>query len=324
MSENYFTYFLIFINIFDQRQENPLLYINYQTLKQTMPSKIFNALLEEQTQIFKNGFLNVSSAVFYDDEKKRMIHNQEYGVYREKICKEFIKFFIPQNYMISDGFIINNNDEVSHQCDIIIYDRNFTPLLQSENKQRFFPVETIAAIGEIKSNVTFAELKIALKKLSNLKKIRKNIKSPEIFTRQFNTSDSQYRPEILGFDQIITFLICRKLNFDLSDLPNKINSVYKGIDDSLRHNMILSIEDGLLYYVAPNDSDLCYPININDNYELELCKNKFITPQKENNSHINFFINSLFKSISATTILHPNILSYIKPVNILTNEVSEK
>ncbi|OXB22554.1 hypothetical protein B0A80_15710 [Flavobacterium tructae] len=291
-----------------------------------MASKIFNALLEEQTEIFKNGFLNVSKVVFYNDDQKRMIHNQEYGVYREKICKDFIKFFIPQNYAISDGFVINNNDEVSHQCDIIIYDKNFTPLLQSENKQRFFPVETIAAVGEVKSDMNFSQLKEALIKLSNLKKIRKNILSPEIFSRQFKSEDDyQYAPDILGFDQINTFLICRKFTFDLTDIENKMNEIYDGIEDSFRHNLILSIEDGLLHYAVPSGSDLCYPIGINDDKdELELSKNQFITPHEKNNSHINFFINSLFKSVSLTTILHPNILSYIEPKNLEHNLSTEK
>lgn len=290
-----------------------------------MASKIFNALLEEQTEIFKNGFINISKVVFYNDEENRMIHNQEYGVYREKLCKDFIKFFIPQSYDISDGFVINNNDEVSHQCDIIIYDRNFTPLLQSENRQRFFPIETIAAVGEIKSDMSFVQLKEALRKLSKLKKIRKDIQFPEIFSRQFKSEDNvPYDPDILGFDQINTFLICRKFTFDFAELPNKMNEIYEGIDNSLRHNLILSIEDGLLYYMVPDGLDLCYPIGINDNEELELSKNKFISPYKNNNSHINIFINSLFKSVSITTILHPNILSYINPNNLLSNHIDEK
>ena len=54
----------------------------------------------------------------------------------------------------------------------------------------------------------------------------------------------------LGFkerDEIISFLICNKLDFDINEVD--FNNIYSEIKDvRFRHNMILSLQDGLLLY----------------------------------------------------------------------------
>lgn len=49
---------------------------------------------------------------------------------------------------------MNSENKISTQCDIIIYDINH----KTEN-QKFFPIETVIAVGEIKSDLhSFIEL----------------------------------------------------------------------------------------------------------------------------------------------------------------------
>ena len=129
-----------------------------------MANKIFNALLDEKIEIFTNAFSKTAKEIYFDKDDK-LIHSLEYGIYRENSCKDFIKFVIPSKFNIDDGFLINSNDNVSSQCDIVIFDSNHTPLFESGKKQRFFPIETVVAIGEVKSTLSKKEFKIALNKL---------------------------------------------------------------------------------------------------------------------------------------------------------------
>lgn len=89
-----------------------------------MANKIFNTIMEEKISIFKNSSSNTSHLLFYDESIGRLKHPGEFGTYREKVTKEFSRFFIPRRLGIDDGFIINANDEISTQADIIIFDSN--------------------------------------------------------------------------------------------------------------------------------------------------------------------------------------------------------
>jgi hypothetical protein len=112
--------------------------------------------------------LYIGKNIFSNDNGK-LIHPGEFGIYREAICKRFLEFIIPKKLSIDNGFLINTNNEVSTQCDIVIYDSKHTPLVQSNELQRFFPIETVCAIGEVKSTLSKAQLKETLLKLSKVK-----------------------------------------------------------------------------------------------------------------------------------------------------------
>ena len=117
-----------------------------------MPNRIFEEILLEEIETFKNSFSNVSKKMFHDPETNKLIHSGEFGMYREAIAKKFLRFFVPVRLEIDQGFLLNSINEVSTQCDIVIYDKNVTPLIRSNELQRFYPVETVCSVGEIKSN----------------------------------------------------------------------------------------------------------------------------------------------------------------------------
>jgi hypothetical protein len=215
-----------------------------------MSSTVFGQLLDEQIDIFRNSFSSVSRAAFYDERSGRLIHAGEFGMYREAICRDFLSLLIPGRLALSQGFLINTYDEVSTQCDIIVYDAVSTPLIQSESRQRFFPVETVCAVGEVKSKMSKTDVKEALRKLVNAKKMGEQIPLNNPFIRRDPSASHQsqmYSPETFLYDQLITFLICEKFDFNLDGLA--IDELYE--NDVLRrhrHNLIFSLEDGLLLY----------------------------------------------------------------------------
>jgi hypothetical protein len=206
-----------------------------------MSNKIFEKLLVDEIETFRNSFSNVSKDLFTNSDEK-LFHPGEYGMYREAISRKFIKSFSPAHLDIDQGFLINSKDDLSTQCDIVIYDARFTPLLKNRELQRFFPVETTSAIGEVKSNLSFTNFKTALIKLARTKEISEYVKNPSVIYRN---KQGDFSPMTYPNDLVTTFLICQKLDFDIK----RIEEVY---DDSIkvrhRHNMILSMEDGLILY----------------------------------------------------------------------------
>ena len=119
-----------------------------------MTSQIFDALLRENADIFRAAFSSVSTEVFYDPSTKRLRHAGEYGMFRETIVRDFLKFVTPRSLDMSTGFVITSKDDVSTQCDIVVFDSRMTPLYQEGDRQRFFPVESVFCIGEVKSKLS--------------------------------------------------------------------------------------------------------------------------------------------------------------------------
>lgn len=269
-----------------------------------MSSLIFNKILEEKIEFFKYSFKETSRNIFYDEKTKQLIHPGEFGTHREQICKDYLRSIIPMRLDLGSGFIITDKGDVSTQIDVIIYDRNNTPLIENSEKQRFYPVETVAGIVEIKSDLSKSELKIALNKLARNKKLKENMSNPSKIKRE---RDGKFDPINFPYDNIFSLLICNKLTFDLEKLSEEIDGFYENdIQPWQKHNLVLSIEDGLLAYYDKNKKTLMYP------HILGKLKNRFIRTEKNNNSHFFFASSYIFMGTTNSSIYYPEISDYIK------------
>ena len=102
--------------------------------------KILQMILQSKVEQFVFDYSNNSKALFFDDNGE-LIHPGEFGMYREKICIDLLRNVVPMRLDFGTGFIIDSKGNVSHQCDIVIYDANNTPLIENNEKQRFYPIE---------------------------------------------------------------------------------------------------------------------------------------------------------------------------------------
>lgn len=244
----------------------------------------------------------------------------EFGVYREKLVAELLKNIIPQRLEIGTGFVITSTGKISTQCDIIIYDKNNSPLIKNDNCQTFFPIECVVAIGEIKSNLKKTNLKEALQKLAKNKLLRNEIPSnnPYIF-KDFQCEKYNAKDNIL--DEVITFLICNKFDFIYDNIVNEMDEIYDNCENYLRHNMVLSIEDGVLMYKGfPKENQFaCYPIiqgkkllnSLLKPYNKEDIEVKDLNIKCNKYEHIIAFLNYMYMGTSTTSILYPEMTNYL-------------
>ena len=272
-------------------------------------------ILKSKVEQFVFDYLQDSKALYFDDDGN-LIHPGEFGVYREKICIELLKNVVPMRLDFGTGFIIDAAGNVSHQCDIIIFDSNNTPLIENNEKQRFFPIECVVGVGEVKSDLTKTQLEEALRKLSNVKAMRLNIeeKRRKIYESTNNTH-RDYLPLVNPRDQLFTFLICDSLKFKKDNLVNELDGLYGEINKKLRHNMILSIRDGAFMYVEDEKKKAIYYPFIG-NTLLKHCE---IKPYEDTcgdtatfrYAHIYSFLNYLYQGIASGTIMYPELSYYI-------------
>ncbi|WP_324005679.1 DUF6602 domain-containing protein [Aeromonas hydrophila] len=223
-----------------------------------MTSKIYEALVDHKIKIFKEHFSTQSKALFWDDKSKKLIHAGEYGRYREDLTSELLKQFTPKHIEFSTGFIVTPQDNVSTQCDLILYDKDFTPALSDGELNYFFPVDSVISVCEVKSDInTRADLENILIKLSNVKKLSHE-RSQESAPTDGRTFDYEN-----GCNDVFTFVVCNKMEFKLNELPRIIDDLYieNNINHRYRHNLIYSLNDGLVIYKDISSNQLCsYPV----------------------------------------------------------------
>lgn len=238
-----------------------------------------------------------------------------------------IKNVIPQRLDVGTGFIITSTGKVSTQCDLIIYDKNNCPLIENGNLQRFFPIECVVAIGEIKSDLNKEKFKEALLKLKNNKLLRNEIPSKNNYVFK-ELNNSEFNPKKNVYDGIMSFLICNKFDFNYDNMVNEMNDIYDGCELYLRHNMILSINDGVLMYKGfPNKNQLAiYPeignmVLINSLIKPYSKENPYAEYKNLNVScykyeHIIAFLNYMYMGTSTTSILYPEMSNYLSNIRV--------
>lgn len=195
-----------------------------------MGSDIFKAMIRRKIDTFIGLFVQDSNVLFKTDN--RLFHPLEYGMYKEQAFKEILKFTVSGDLSISDGFIITSKNNVSTQCDLLVY-RPKIPLIQ-ENLAKFFPIESVSGIVEIKSNMNKKNFISALRKLAANKKLMDD---------RENTLTGVYNEER---QHIFSVIVCNKFEFDYSQIH--FEEIYEGIERKYWHNAILSINDGLFVY----------------------------------------------------------------------------
>lgn len=275
-----------------------------------MPNFIFQALSKQKVDTFCSTFNSLSRELFYDCESHALRHSAEFGAYRERACADFLKLFLPTYLSVGTGFLINTKDEVSTQCDLIIFDPQYTPLVEDAERRRFFPVETVAAIGEVKSTLAKQELLDALIKLGRAKQLR--IIGNDV-TPVRRAPGLTYEPLGHHFDNMVSFLICAKLSCKLDGITAEISKAYElaNIPIRFRHNLVLSLEDGVFCYknhLLARDAGWMYPEVLK-----QQMKNRLIFPGENGRNHLGIFTAELFRLCASATIYLPQIWHYDVP-----------
>lgn len=278
---------------------------------------IFIEIYKEQVEIFKNSFNTSSRKLFYSpDKKNKLYHAGEFGIYRESIVSKFLKLFTPQRLQIDSGFVIAPMEKPSKQLDIVIYDKNESPLIKSEEGQKFFLIETVASIGEIKSVLTLTQLKVALMDLTKVKVLRETLDDRlNVYTIAPDYLDIEgkvtrkfpFNPKNNPGDQISTFLICEKLDFEINEenVAKIFEKIYdSGIPERHKVDFILSIENGFIGYYKKGEGFSFYP-TIDEGYKIDMVM------KNNSDDHIKQFVDLIYSRLSLTSIVKPNIGDYL-------------
>jgi hypothetical protein len=85
---------------------------------------------------------------------KNLVRNRSaLGLENESILREFLKSYVPKHYSIGHGFIFKNDNEISNQCDILVYDSSFFPPLFKQGDFVVLSPESVMSVIEVKTKI---------------------------------------------------------------------------------------------------------------------------------------------------------------------------
>jgi len=100
-------------------------------------------------------------------------HNAVKGHEAELLVRQFLADHIPKRFSVGSGFILDPKGNVSPQTDIIIYDAYNCPVYRASDDASIYPSNNVAAVIEVKSNLTKESLADAWTKIEAIKSLSK-------------------------------------------------------------------------------------------------------------------------------------------------------
>lgn len=101
-------------------------------------------------------------------------HNLTSGTANEIILRDFLTGLSPRRYQIGQGFICNPTqpNQVSKQCDILVYDQINYPLVHFEGDVKVVWTESVRMVIEVKTKLGKRDLEEALENIRRAKQLR--------------------------------------------------------------------------------------------------------------------------------------------------------
>jgi hypothetical protein len=169
--------------------------------------KLFNSLQDQLETNLRAG-------------QKALSHPVAKGDSTELDWVNALRDHLPHRYQVSNGFVIDSNGKKSEQIDVVIYDRQYTPLLYNKNEQRFIPAESVYAVFEVRQTLNRKNVLYAGKKASSVRRLYRT--SAEIYHAGGKLEPKQPFPIVGG---ILTYNSAWKpdMGKPLTDTLKKLN-----------------------------------------------------------------------------------------------------
>jgi len=131
--------------------------------------------------------------------------------------------------------------------------------------------------------------------------------------RDGSIAGKAFSRELNVYDQMVSFLVCEGFDFDYTSLAQEVSGWYDDIPNHHRHNLVLSVEDGLLLYADKNKISWMYPSV--PSYPV---KSRFLkaNPSPNDPLHFHYFCSYVFLATSSTTVLFPEMATYMPPLTV--------
>lgn len=100
-------------------------------------------------------------------------HSGAKGAVNEEHWLDIFRAYLPNRYEVASAFVIDSLGGRSHQIDLVVYDRHYTPTLLDQQSHQYVPAEAVYAVFECKPHLDKAYLEYAGGKAASVRKLHR-------------------------------------------------------------------------------------------------------------------------------------------------------
>jgi hypothetical protein len=84
-----------------------------------------------------------------DNIRRTNPHYGEQGEEVEEIVKKFLNDYMPKRFRAGSGFVLDAENQMSRQCDVIVYDQLLSPIYRPSDRTQILPNHHVASVIEV-------------------------------------------------------------------------------------------------------------------------------------------------------------------------------
>lgn len=100
-------------------------------------------------------------------------HRPSAGSNREDLVEQFLIEHLPNRFGVSTGLIISYDGKFSNQADLVVVDNQNNAPLYPQSRNKLWPVESVYALIEVKTQLNQGELDDCIKKGQRFKSLKR-------------------------------------------------------------------------------------------------------------------------------------------------------
>ena len=143
-------------------------------------------------------------------------HNLSAGENREHLVEKFLFSHLPKRFGVSTGFVISHDGEYSNQADLVVVDYQNNAPLYPDSMNKIWPVESVYALIEVKTNLHRRDIQDSISKCRRFKSLRRKFCSTGGGIQRTNNTLFV----IWGFNSPDPVTLKANLVEELSDVPS--------------------------------------------------------------------------------------------------------
>ena len=87
--------------------------------------------------------------------------------------RDLLSAYLPQRYSVSKAFVVDSEGQCSDQIDIVIHDRQYSPLLFNHAGAVYVPAESVYCVLEVKQVLNKQNIDYACDKAASVRKLKR-------------------------------------------------------------------------------------------------------------------------------------------------------
>ncbi|AZO59673.1 hypothetical protein EJ078_10830 [Mesorhizobium sp. M1A.F.Ca.IN.022.06.1.1] len=103
--------------------------------------------------------------------RKSFAHPGTKGDASEAVWVDLLNTYLPKRYQVDTAHVVDNHGSFSQQIDVVIYDRQYTPLIFEMHGIKIIPAESVYAIFEAKQTLNAMYVGYARDKAASVRKL---------------------------------------------------------------------------------------------------------------------------------------------------------